>query len=133
MAELMQYGVTRLGTQVRLPDGREATVVYNSLVGVGVRFGLHDPPPEAFDGTDGNTVQDSRPEGFGWEPDALLRKPTMAERLGMPCVCDHSEVEITRIGLPASVKVIREETEKAAEAAAAAKGEYSDEAVRREY
>jgi len=99
----MQYGITRLGTQVRLPDGREATVVYNSLVGVGVKFGLHDPPPEAFDGTDGNTMQGGRPEGFEWEPDALLRKPEMTERLGMPCVCTESEVEITRIGLPANV------------------------------
>jgi hypothetical protein len=98
----MQHGITRLGTQVRLPDGRAATVVYNSLVGVGVKFGLHDPPPEAFAGTDGNTFQDGRTEGFEWEPEALLRAPEMAERLGMPCVCDDSEVEITRIGLPAN-------------------------------
>lgn len=28
----MQHGITRLGTQVRLPDGREAAVVSNSLV-----------------------------------------------------------------------------------------------------
>lgn len=98
----MQYGITRLGTQVRLPDDREATVVFNSLVGVGVKFGLHDPPPEVFARTDGNTMQEGRPKGFEWEPDALLRKPEMAERLGMPCVCDESEVEITRIGLPAN-------------------------------
>ena len=95
----MQYGITKLGTQVRLSNGREATVVYNSLVGVGVKFGLHDPQPEAFEGTDGNTVKDGRPEGFKWEPDALLRKPEMTELLGMLCVCDESEVKITRIGL----------------------------------
>ena len=98
----MQFGLTRLGTQVRLPDGRDATVVFNSLMGVGVKFGLHDPPPEVFAGTDGNTMQDGRPEGFDWEPDALLRKPEMSERLGMPCVCDDNEVKITRIGMPAS-------------------------------
>jgi hypothetical protein len=94
----MKYGITKLGTQVRLPDGREATVVYNSLAGVGVRFGLHDPPPEAFNGTDGNTVQDGSPQDFEWEPDAMLREPKMSEQLGMSCVCDDSKVEIIRIG-----------------------------------
>jgi hypothetical protein len=93
----MRYGITKLGTQVRLPDGRKATVVYNSLVGVGVKFGLYDPPPDAFNGTDGNTMQDGKEE-FEWQPDALLRKPEMAESLGMPCICDDSEIEILRIG-----------------------------------
>ena len=36
----------KLGTQIRLPDGREGTVVYNSLIGVGIKWGLHDPDPE---------------------------------------------------------------------------------------
>ena len=88
--------INRLGTQIRLPDGREATVVYNSLVGVGVKFGLHNPDPKDFDGTDGNTVQSGGPEDFPWEPDALLRKPEMSERLGMPCIGE--EYEITRVG-----------------------------------
>ena len=95
----MKDGIRKLGTQVRLPDGREATVVYNSLVGVGIKFGLHNPPPEAFIGTDGNTVQGGRLPFFKWEPDALLREPKMTDRLGMLCVCDEHEVEIIRIGL----------------------------------
>lgn len=93
------YGITRLGTQVRMPDGREATVVYNSLVGVGVKLGLHDPQPEQFYGTDGNTTSASAPEGFQWEPDGLLRAPDMAEALRMPCFCAESEVTVLRVGL----------------------------------
>jgi hypothetical protein len=65
----------KLGTQIKFADGREATVVYNSLIGVGVMWGLHNPPLEDFEGTDGNTVQDGAPEGWQWEPDALLRNP----------------------------------------------------------
>jgi hypothetical protein len=94
----MKYGLTKLGTQVRLPDGRAGTVVFNSLVGVGIKFGLHNPPPEAFAGTNGNTTKQDKP-GFEWEPDALLRKPEAGSLLGIPCVCDDSEVEITRVGL----------------------------------
>lgn len=95
------YGITRLGTQIRLPDGRKATVVYNSLVGVGVKFGLHNPPKAAFTGTDGNTFKSEIPDGFEWEPDALLRAPEMSTRLGMPCICEESEVEISRISVEA--------------------------------
>jgi len=93
------YGITRLGTQMCLPDGRKATVVYNSLVGVGIMFGLHDPPPEDFKGTDGNTIRGWADDDFKWQPDALLRSPEMSERLGMPCVCEENEVAIIRVGL----------------------------------
>ena len=103
----MRYGITKLGTQVKLPDGRAATVVYNSLCGVGIKLGLHDPPPEAFDGTDGNTVKDGQ-EGFEWQPDAMLREPEMSERLGMPCICEDSEVEILRIGLTENAPALPE-------------------------
>ena len=95
----MRYGISKLGTQIRLPDGREATVVYNSLIGVGIKFGLHNPNPKDFENTDGNTVQDKTPENFKWEPDALLRKPEMSEKLGIPCICDDDGVKIIRYGL----------------------------------
>jgi len=65
----------KLGTHIKLPDGRTGTVVYNSLVGVGIKWGLHNPNPDDFIGTDGNTVTDGMPDGFEWEPDALLRDP----------------------------------------------------------
>ena len=96
----MRYGITKLGTQIKVPDGREATVVYNSLIGVGIKWGKHDPRPEDFAGTNGNTVGETTlDEKWMWRPDALLRKPELSERFGMPCICDDSEVEITRIGL----------------------------------
>ena len=65
----------KLGTQIRLPDGREGTVVYNSLIGVGIMWGLHDPRPEDFEGTTGNTIDGDMPDGFQWEPEAILRDP----------------------------------------------------------
>ena len=65
----------RLGTQVELPDGRVGTVVYNSLIGVGIKWGLHTPDPKDFEGTTGNTVDSGPPENWEWEPDALLRDP----------------------------------------------------------
>ena len=88
----------KMGTHIKLPNGQKATVVYNSLVGVGVKYGIHYPKWEDFESTDGNTFKDGMPEGFLWEPDALLRNPKMTEKLGMPCVCDESEVEILRKG-----------------------------------
>ena len=64
----------KLGTHVEV-DGRIGTVVYNSLVGVGIKWGRHYPDEKDFEGTDGNTVSDHIPDGFEWEPDALLRDP----------------------------------------------------------
>ena len=65
----------KLGTQVRLPDGREGTVVYNSLIGVGIKWGLHRPDPRDFEGTTGNTIDENMPDNWEWQPDALLRDP----------------------------------------------------------
>ena len=77
----------KLGTQIRLSDGREGTVVYNSLIGVGIKWGLHNPDPADFEGTTGNTVNEEPRENWPWEPDALLREPNSAlERFGMECV-----------------------------------------------
>ncbi len=91
--------ISTLGTQVRLPDGREGTVVFNSLVGVGVKWGLFDPDPADFKGTHGNTFDQEPPyDGWPWEPDALLRDPYPdCERLGMECVGE--EYEVLRLGL----------------------------------
>ena len=93
----------KLGTQLILPDGREATVVYNSLIGVGCKLGLHDPSPADFEGTDGNTVSDGSPDGWEWEPDVLLREPwDGCEGCGFQpedCVGPEYACEITRVGL----------------------------------
>jgi hypothetical protein len=83
----------RLGTHIRLSDGREGTVVYNSLIGVGIKWGLHNPDPSDFEGTTGNTVQEEPRENWPWEPDALLREPSSVfERFGMECVGQEFEV-----------------------------------------
>lgn len=83
----------RLGTQIKLPDGRIGTAVFNGLTGVGIKWGLHNPDPDDFKGTDGNTFQSGTPsEDWPWEPDAMLRKPEMSELLGMECVGEEYEV-----------------------------------------
>lgn len=93
----------QLGTHVRLPDGREGTVVYNSLIGVGIKWGLHDPDPKDFEGTSGNTVPEveSTPGEWPWQPDALLREPwpSCSEHGFAPSACVGTEYEIIRVGL----------------------------------
>ena len=86
--------ITQLGTFVRVPDGRVGTVVYNSLVGVGIKWGVHYPKREDFIGTDGDTVVENVPLGFKWYPDALLRNPSMSERLEIICICEENEATI---------------------------------------
>ena len=91
----------KLGTQIRLIDGREATVIYNSLISVGIKSGLHNPDPKEFEHTTGNTVDEVIPEGWSWEPEALLRKPwDGCERHGFTRdQCIDVDYEITRYGL----------------------------------
>ncbi len=85
--------ITQLGTHVRLADGREGTVVYNSLVGVGIKWGLYRPDPEDFKGTTGNTTRETEPADWEWAPDALLRDPFEgSERFNMECVGEDYEI-----------------------------------------
>ena len=80
--------INRLGTQVRLPDGREGTVVYNGLDGVGIKWGLHEPTWDDYYNT--NPMFGDAPEDFKWHPDAMLREPyTTAE---LPCVGEKYEI-----------------------------------------
>ena len=82
----------KLGTQLRLADGREGTVVYNSLVGIGIKWGLHEPDPKDFIATDGNTTDHTPDTDFEWEPDAMLREPKLAGLLQMECVGTDYEI-----------------------------------------
>lgn len=66
----------KLGTHIRLADGRDGTVVFNSLIGVGIKWGIHYPNPSDFEGSSGNTVHWQMPDDWPWEPDALLREPS---------------------------------------------------------
>ena len=65
----------KLGTVVKLSDGRIGTVVFNSLIGVGIKWGEHNPNPDDFAGTSGNTADCAVLDDWPWEPDALLRDP----------------------------------------------------------
>ena len=85
--------INRLGTQVRLPDGREGTVVYNNLDGVGIKWGLHNPKLKDYEGT--NPLFGPAPVDFPWFPDAMLREPYSTADL--PCVGE--EYEIIREGI----------------------------------
>lgn len=91
----------KLGTQILLGDGRVGTVVYNSLVGVGIKWGLHNPNPADFEGTTGNLIDEEPPENWQWEPDALLRDPwPSCKRAGFtPEQCVGSEYTVIREGL----------------------------------
>lgn len=83
----------KAGTIIRLPDGREGTVVYNSLCGVGIKWGRHRLTADDLDAImngDGNTVKSGAPVGYLWNPDALLRNPWPGA--DMPCVGEDYEV-----------------------------------------
>jgi len=91
----------KLGTQIRFADGRLGTMVYNSLIGVGIKWGLHNPNPSDFEGTDGNTVSNGSPDNWEWEPDALLRDPwDGSERYGFTKEqCVGNDYEIIKQGI----------------------------------
>ncbi len=63
-----------MGSVIELPDKRVGTVVYNSLVGQGIRFGKHTFDPAIFDSTNGDTLeQPYRADLEEWVPEAVLR------------------------------------------------------------
>jgi hypothetical protein len=72
------------GTIVRLPDGREGTVVFHGLSGYGVKWGRHAVKSSDFDGTVGDLgllgVHGKEMDIF-WQPDAMLREPYAAAAL----------------------------------------------------
>lgn len=92
----------KLGTQIKFENGDMATVVYNSLIGIGIMWGLHNPDPADFEGTNGNMVGNCQaPEDFRWEPEAILRDPwDGCENHGFTAEqCVGDDYEITRYGL----------------------------------
>ena len=88
--------INQLGTQVRLPDGREGTVIYNGLDGVGIKWGLHDPDPADFRNTSGGLVTEQVPDDWPWVPDAMLRDPYKYGHADLEYVGD--DVDIIRVG-----------------------------------
>lgn len=73
----------RPGTFVRLPDGREGTVVYHGLDGYGIKWGRHTVPLEELNNSTA---------GDEWGPDAMLRNPyPFATENGIECVGEEYE------------------------------------------
>lgn len=85
----------KLGIHIKMGDGRVGTVVYNGLDGVGIKWGRHNPSPNEFIGTSGNTVA-LAPDSlagdpdWSWQPDAMLREPYPGA--DFPCVGDDWEI-----------------------------------------
>lgn len=80
---------SKLGTIVRLPDGRVGTTVYNGLDGVGIKWGVHYLPKD-FVGTSGGLAHNVPPADWPWFPDAMLREPYPSASL--PCVGENFEI-----------------------------------------
>ena len=74
------------GTVIRLPDGREGTVVFHGLIGYGIQWGRIKVDVDEISTGDGNTFQSGIPPKWNWAPEAMLREPAMSERLGCECV-----------------------------------------------
>jgi len=86
------------GTIIRLPDGREGTVVYHSLDGYGIRWGrikLSDDDLEYLYSGHGGLF---RPTKLDLEkfvrlrPEAMLRDPSMERYFSIPCVGEKYEI-----------------------------------------
>jgi len=76
----------KAGTIIRLPDGREGTVVYNGLDGVGIKWGRHVISIEDVGG--GSWYE--APRDYEWFPDAMLREPYPSAEI--PCVGEEFEI-----------------------------------------
>lgn len=81
-------GVTmKPGTIVRLPDGREGTVVYHGPDGYGIKWGRINVDVNVILSL--SPITDSVPEDYQYKPDAMLREPYTTE---IECVGEEYEV-----------------------------------------
>jgi len=80
----------KAGTIVRLPDGREGTVVYSGLDGYGIKWGRHKVTLADIHGRSVVSGEAEAPPGYRWMPDAMLREPYPSASL--ECVGDDYEV-----------------------------------------
>jgi hypothetical protein len=80
----------KLGTKVKMEDGRIGTVVYNGLDGVGIKWGVHNPNTEDFEGTSGGLFDDDIGPDWPWRPEAMLRESYPSASL--PCVGDNYKI-----------------------------------------
>jgi len=87
------------GTIIKLPDGREATVTFNGLIGVGIKWGRHYFDSSIFEGSIADLgsigVRGPEPSDELQElaPEALLRDPWK----GAPVECVGGDYEIVEV------------------------------------
>lgn len=77
----------KAGTIVRMPDGREGTVVYHGLDGYGIRWGRIAVDRERLESV--NPLFGEQPDDWPYAPEAMLRKPWSGAVL--ECVGDDYE------------------------------------------
>ena len=69
----------KAGTWIRLPDGREGTVVYHGLDGYGIKWGLHEVDAAEIERhvclPEIGVVSDAPDDDWPWWTDAMLRDP----------------------------------------------------------
>ena len=83
----------KAGTIVRLPDGREGTVVYNSLDGVGIRWGRIDVDEDVLNAGGGGLFRGAETAAeWAMIPEAMLRDPHQYGSPGMEYVGSKYEV-----------------------------------------
>lgn len=80
------------GTKVKLPDGRIGTVVYNSLDGVGIKWGEYNITLEDIQGHGGlfDSEKELISDDYEYYPDAMLRKPYPSADI--ECVGENYEI-----------------------------------------
>jgi hypothetical protein len=83
----------KAGTIVKLSDGRIGTVVYNSLDGVGIKWGEYNITAADIVGHGGLFSNDTAPDDYKWFPDAMLRDNYPAASLS----CVGEDYEIVRV------------------------------------
>lgn len=82
----------KAGTIIKLSDGRIGTVVYNSLDGVGIKWGRYEISNEDIKGYGGLFASEKEliPEDYEFYPDAMLRNPYPGAEL--ECVGNDYEI-----------------------------------------
>ena len=78
----------KFGTKIKLADGRKATVVYNGLDGIGIKFGHFILSEDDMKGSGG--FFDKKPGDYEWAAEAMLREPYTGAN--MECVGKDFEV-----------------------------------------
>ena len=81
----------KAGTIIKLQDGRIGTVVYNSLDGVGIKWGRYRITLHDIQGHGALFSNDKATDDYEYYPDAMLRNPYPSADL--PCVGEDYEIE----------------------------------------